>query len=525
MSRLRRLGVSVFFLSLFVGFLGWSVAADALTEDDLSTLLKLKIKEAEIVSRIKEDGVGFAVDAAALARLKKAGATDALLAAVQKAGEAKGGDKAQAVTYEQVIQLLKLRISQEEIMRRLEQSPTRFVLGADQIAELKSLKASDALIAAMRERPPAKQLKEISDIAIILDCSLSMTEKTDDGKVKMDVAREVVSELVRKIPQGLRVSFLVYGHEPGCKVKVVRPLGELNAAGRDSLVKYINTLKPTGNTPIALALEEAGKELAKSDNYCGVILITDGMETCSGKPAEVAAKLAQNPKFTFGVNVIGFGVNEEEKVAVREIAIKGKGENYDPKNAAELRAALDKVVKEIKVAEAPPPKVLAGYRAIKILAPTKLKLPDLKEMKLYDHGKWANAFRGSPLAVMTKYGEEFRLPSDEKYEIHFSCQGNNQVLNMVAEISIKERKVVEIRPDDYLGIVRVSGTGQPKPSLVYLRHPEQSFGSNVQEVDNYGKDLVVPAGTYDLFVKTGTNNGNLIERKLVVKAGEIVTID
>ncbi len=530
MSVSRRLGVLVFCLICFVGILSLAAAADPLTEDDLGTLIKLKIKEAEIVSRVKDDGVSFAVDDAALARLKKAGATPALLAAVQKAGESKGGEPAQAVSYADVVRLLKLRIPQDEILRLLEKSPTRFVLGAEQVEELKGLKATDTLIAALRERVSAKAFKEVSDIAIILDCSGSMSEKTDDGKVKMDVAREVVAELIRKIPQGLHVTFIIYGHdiEEGCKaVKIVRPLSELDAIGRESLVHFISKLQPVGHTPIALALEAAGKELGKNNNNCGIVLITDGMETCHGKPAEVAAKLAENPKFTFGVNVIGFGVKEDERAAVREIAVKGKGEHYDPRNAAELRSALDKMVKVIKVAEAPP---APGRRAIKILAPTKLRLPELKDIKLYNHqSTWALGSSEGPLSAITKYGEEIRLPSDGKYELHFTCQGNAKSLALIPEISIKERKVVEIRPDDYLGIVRVVGTGQPAPSRIYLRGQKRLFIGGalpvIQEVDGYGKDMVVPAGTYDLLVQTGKKEAQLVERNLLVKAGEIVSVD
>src|SRR5262249_47454081 len=143
---------------------------------------------------------------------------------------------------------------------------------------------------------------EITDFALILDCSGSMMDKTKEGPSKMEVAKKVVSDLIDKIPSGRRLTFIIYGHnveEKGQAVKVVRPLSELDDAGKADLKRAIAVLRPAGHTPIALALQVAGKELTKNDANCGVILITDGMETCHGNPNAEAAKLAANPKLTF----------------------------------------------------------------------------------------------------------------------------------------------------------------------------------------------------------------------------------
>lgn len=510
-----------------IGLMGWAVAADPLTEDDVLTLIKLRVKDGAIVSRVQEDGVSFPVDATTIDRLKKAGASAGVLAAIQKAADKKGGgEAAQAVTYQDVVRLLKLRVPEDEILRLLEKSPTHFTLGADQVAELRKLRASERLLGAMRERKAGGPAREVSDVAIILDCSGSMSEKTEDGKMKMDVAKQVVAEMVEQIPQGLHVAFIIYGHDEklGCKaVKVVRPLSELDGAARASLMRFIATLQPVGHTPIALALEAAGGELARSDNHCGIILITDGMETCHGKPAEVAARLAQNPKLGFGVNVVGFGVKPEEKEAVKEIALKGKGEHYAPENTAELRAALDKLTREIEA----PPKKGPGRRAIKVTAPAKLKSLALQSIEIYPKGGGGGPVWPAPVGTVKKYGEEFRLPSDEAYELWFKPKEGGAV-RMVKEISIKERKVVEVRPDDYLGIVRVNGEDLPKLGSVWVAEPgtfASAVQSPVQTADRYGKDIVVPAGTYEVFVRPAQGQSQLIERKLVVKAGEVVVVD
>jgi hypothetical protein len=213
------------------------------------------------------------------------------------------------------------------------------------------------------DRAPAGKAGQLTDLAIILDCSGSMSEKTTDGQTKMKVAKEVVTELVRKLPDGLNVTFLVYGHDAALKcqaVKVVRPLGRLDSQGKAELTRFIATLEPAGHTPIALALQTAGKELAKkSDASCGLVLITDGMETCHGNPAEEAARLARTLNLTFGANVIGFDVNDpKERRAVEEIARAGKGTYYNADSAAKLTAIVQRLGEEVvkKADPAPAPR-------------------------------------------------------------------------------------------------------------------------------------------------------------------------
>ena len=59
------------------------VLAKSLSEGDLATLLRVGIAEDVIVAKIRSDGVDFAVDQDAVARLKQAGASEAVLQALQ----------------------------------------------------------------------------------------------------------------------------------------------------------------------------------------------------------------------------------------------------------------------------------------------------------------------------------------------------------------------------------------------------------------------------------------------------------
>jgi Mg-chelatase subunit ChlD len=248
------------------------------------------------------------------------------------------------VTYQDVLKLLELGIDEQEIIKRLEKSPTLFTLDTNQEQELKKAGATDKLLAAMKgKRRPAGNTSDVTDFALILDCSGSMIDKTREGPTKMEVAKKVVSDLIEKIPNGRRVTFLVYGHDAKleCKaIKVVRPLSEIDDAAKAEIKQFIRGLKPVGHTPIARALEIAGQELAKNNANCGLILITDGMETCHGDPNAVAARLASELKLTFGLHVIGFDVDPKELEAVKEIAKAGKGTYHDARSATELTKIL-----------------------------------------------------------------------------------------------------------------------------------------------------------------------------------------
>jgi Mg-chelatase subunit ChlD len=263
------------------------------------------------------------------------------------------------VTYQDVLKLLELGIDEQEIIKRLEKSPTLFTLDTNQEQELKKAGATDKLLAAMKgKRRPAGNTSDVTDFALILDCSGSMIDKTREGPTKMEVAKKVVSDLIEKIPNGRRVTFLVYGHDAKleCKaIKVVRPLSEIDDAAKAEIKQFIRGLKPVGHTPIARALEIAGQELAKNNTNCGLILITDGMETCHGDPNAVAARLASELKLTFGLHVIGFDVDPKELEAVKEIAKAGKGTYHDARSAEELNKVL-KGLEQKLVEAAPPPR-------------------------------------------------------------------------------------------------------------------------------------------------------------------------
>ncbi len=275
-------------------------------------------------------------------------------------------DPAGALTQQDVLRLLALRIPEQTIIENVKTSGTAFVLGAEDMARLKKAGASDALIAAMQSASAASaagsSTSEVTDLVLIVDYSGSMNARMNDGATKVASAKKAVSDLIDKLPDDLNVALVVYGTSKtrGCEdIDLVQPLGPINKA---ALKEKINSFKATGMTPIAASLTRAGNELKKAKGGSAIVLVTDGAETCHGDPAAVAASLAAEFGVKFGINVIGFGIEPNEKKELADIAARGHGKLATVENASELAGALQKMVAE-KVAPAPAQRASKQYEA------------------------------------------------------------------------------------------------------------------------------------------------------------------
>ncbi len=273
---------------------------------------------------------------------------------------------AEVLTQQDVIKLLELKIPEQTIIDKVKSSGTAFVLGTEDIARLKKAGASDALIAAMRSSSTVpvtgSEASEITDLALIVDYSGSMNARMKDGATKVASAKKCVTDLVEKLPNDLNVALIIYGtnKKRGCEdIDVAQPLGAIDKATLKSKIAGYNA---TGMTPIASSLTKAGEELKKAKGGSAIVLVTDGAESCHGDPAGVAAKLAAEFGVKFGINVIGFGIEPQEKQQLADIADKGHGKLLTVENASELASALQKVVAE-KVATPPPQRETKEYEA------------------------------------------------------------------------------------------------------------------------------------------------------------------
>ncbi|MEU6233023.1 VWA domain-containing protein [Kitasatospora sp. NPDC047058] len=140
--------------------------------------------------------------------------------------------------------------------------------------------------------------KEAPRVDLVLDVSGSMRATDIQGKSRIAVAQQSLNEVIDALPAetefGIRTLGANYPGDDkaqGCQdTKQLFPVGKTNKTEAKTAVA---TLRPTGWTPIGLALRGAAQDLGKGETTRRVVLITDGEDSCAPPdPCDVARELA-----------------------------------------------------------------------------------------------------------------------------------------------------------------------------------------------------------------------------------------
>ena len=185
-----------------------------------------------------------------------------------------------------------------------------------------------------------------AELAIIMDASSSMLEP-DEGGTRLDVAKRASTELVESLPDTARVGMLAYGtqesdapenHERGCAD--IRELAPVGAVDKDRLRGEIEGLQARGYTPIGNSLRAAADMLSPDASERSIVLVSDGIDTCTPPPpCEVAAELADEG-VGLAVHVVGFRADEATRAELECIANTTGGTYRQADDAAALSESL-----------------------------------------------------------------------------------------------------------------------------------------------------------------------------------------
>ncbi|MEV8096016.1 VWA domain-containing protein [Kitasatospora sp. NPDC085879] len=146
---------------------------------------------------------------------------------------------------------------------------------------------------------------EAPKVDLVLDVSGSMRATDIEGRSRISVAQQSIGEVIDALPAetefGIRTLGATYpgtDKAEGCKdTKQLYPVGKTNKVEAKTAVA---TLRPTGWTPIGLALRGAAQDLGNGPTTRRVVLITDGEDSCAPPdPCEVARELASQ-----GINLV-----------------------------------------------------------------------------------------------------------------------------------------------------------------------------------------------------------------------------
>ena len=145
------------------------------------------------------------------------------------------------------------------------------------------------------------------DAMLVFDGSTSMDEISFETgpNTRIVEARQAIRRAMPDIAPYRRVGLLVYG--PGPR----GPCGNLDLrfapveAADGPVIAAIDALRPDGLTPLTEAVRQAAEALDYRAEPGVVVLVTDGNETCGGRPCALARSLRATAR-DLTVHVIGF---------------------------------------------------------------------------------------------------------------------------------------------------------------------------------------------------------------------------
>lgn len=357
-----------------------------------------------------------------------------------------------------------------------------------------------------------------SDLMLVLDASGSMWGQVQNEH-KIVIARRVLADLIGKVPAGVNIGLVAYGHrrEADCDdIETVVPLGPTDVA---ALIKKINSLNARGKTPITKTLTQVFTELLKHERPATVVFVSDGIETCGGDPCQ-AVRDAKAKDIKFVMHVIGFDVGDVDVSQLECSAQAGGGLYFSAADAGQFANALGQAV-AIK------PETPLGKLSVKTTANGKLADVLLKVTR---------AGSGEEIANVRTYespDSNPRIIPLEKgtYDLRATAvhiEGKPE--QNVPDIVIEDGAMVEKTLDFSTGTLRIKATRNAQLADVTVKvlrtgtKEELAGGRTYESAETNPLVLQLPPGNYDVTVApVGVKDAPLTEWKdVAIASGEVV---
>lgn len=191
------------------------------------------------------------------------------------------------------------------------------------------------------------------NVMVVFDGSNSMWGQID-GVAKIEIARDVIDNLLGGWADDRAVGLMAYGHRSRGDCTDIEVIVEPGAAQRGTILDRIKSITPTGKTPLTDAVEQAAIGLSYKDQPATVVLISDGLESCERDPCELARALEKGG-VGFTAHVVGFGLGADADTgSLACIAEETGGQYIQASNADELGAALSAVATAVAAPEPEP---------------------------------------------------------------------------------------------------------------------------------------------------------------------------
>lgn len=343
---------------------------------------------------------------------------------------------------------------------------------------------------AQASEGPAKGVSsEGAPVAImfILDASGSMWAQVE-GKAKIEIAKEVMTELIQDLPDNAKAGLVAYGHRRKGDCQDVEELVPLQPIDKKALTEKIQTINPKGKTPITLSVRKTAEKLKTVEEETIIILVSDGKETCEGDPCALVKELKEaGIKFT--MHVIGFDVTEEEREQLECMAKAGGGEYFTAKTAQEFRVAAQKVVKESQ-----------NFGYLKVTA-LRSGTPINAHMEVFTQGQKQSIISGRTKTDPKSPGSKLKPGTYDLLVVDRETATKPEV--RIEGITIEAGKTVAREVDFSSGAVRLTVQKEGKPSFAWVYVNEAGTENKVTSSDTSVHNpltIHLLPGTYDIIV-------------------------
>jgi Ca-activated chloride channel family protein len=189
------------------------------------------------------------------------------------------------------------------------------------------------------------QTEQKTRILLIFDASGSMTAPIENS-TRIAIAKKMAVKLIDSLSsfKNVELALRVYGHQQTANLKDCKDSKlEVPFAPNNTVImkKRVNSLVPKGWTPIAYSLQESEKDFPADKGYRNlIIIITDGLEECSGDPCTISQALQKKGIFLKPF-IIGLGSNEQFKLNFNCV-----GNYYDANTEKEFQTVIGVVVSQ-----------------------------------------------------------------------------------------------------------------------------------------------------------------------------------
>ncbi len=358
-------------------------------------------------------------------------------------------------------------------------------------------------------------------IYVIYDVSNSMWGELPDRSRKYEVAREVLGNFMSGDFPNHDLALRLYGHRSrnSCTdTELSVPFGS-PASVAESLTEIVSDLVPRGKTPITLSLTEALKDFGERSGE--IILISDGIETCSADPCALVREWRRRD-ISIRVHVVGLGLEDEARAAMQCIADAAGTEYYDANSANELGKSLSEIRQTAEAA--PPPPAPEASTPTPDPEPNNNPIPGALRITAIDEN--GESMRAEGTIVPEGGGDPIPVSSNGRFpvpsgpyimQIGVKTENGNTYRPVsldieVARTSDTKVEVTVVRPPSVM--VRVLGEfAGPRTGHV------RGFQNGQQVLGFRSRDLVfIDEGTYDFEIQLGREND--LTETLEIKTGQ-----